>query len=91
MIGDGKCQQMCNVPQNFYDNGDCCLPTIIEHVCDRDDRDDIGGSCICHEDQSLHPGLEGKEIPELKIIRVFISTHILLTISSQCESHKGCL
>ena len=51
---------MCNVPQNFYDNGDCCLASIIDHFCHNLDMEDIKGDCQCHEDNTRHPGLEGK-------------------------------
>jgi hypothetical protein len=60
LIGDGRCQRMCNVPQNFYDNGDCCLASIVEHYCHNEEVEDINGDCVCHEDNTIHPGLEGK-------------------------------
>ena len=51
---------MCNVPANLYDNGDCCLASIVEHYCHNTEVKDISGDCVCHEDNTRHPGLEGK-------------------------------
>ena len=51
---------MCNVAQNLFDNGDCCLVTIEEHYCHNEEVEDIIGDCVCHEDNIQHPGFEGK-------------------------------
>ena len=53
---------MCNVPANLYDNGDCCLASIVEHYCHNTEMKDISGDCVCHEDNTRHPGLEGKGV-----------------------------
>jgi len=63
LIGDGRCQRMCNVAQNMYDNGDCCLASIIEHYCHNEEVEDIAGDCVCHEDNTIHPGLEERGCP----------------------------
>ena len=72
LIGDGRCQRMCNVPQNFYDNGDCCLTSIIDHYCHKvEEREDINGDCVCHEDSTRHPGLEGKVVTNRSGVLLF--------------------
>ena len=54
LIGDGRCQNLCNNPQNLYDMGDCCLPNIIEYFCATG-----YGDCKCHENGIMEIGLEG--------------------------------
>ena len=71
---------MCNVPQNLYDNGDCCLASIVEHYCHNKELEDIQGDCICHEDGTRHPGLEGKKIFSKPVLQYFSTAICLMQI-----------
>lgn len=43
----GYCDDLSNSKECNFDNGDCCLPLIKTDHCSQ---------CICHQDNSVHPG-----------------------------------
>ena len=45
-IGNGKCNDKCNLKDFDYDEGDCCLEQIHNMHCI---------DCVCHLDQLKHP------------------------------------
>ena len=49
-IGDGYCDDTNNNVECNYDGNDCCLPAIVDDFC---------SVCICHEDGTKHPSLNG--------------------------------
>lgn len=46
MIGDGVCDDGCNTEQLDFDQGDCCLSTVINFKCNL---------CRCYEHQNSKP------------------------------------
>lgn len=45
-IGNGQCNDECNLKAHGYDGFDCCLSTIHDYFCI---------SCICHLNNKRHP------------------------------------
>ena len=43
--GDGFCDEACNVPEEHFDKGDCCLDLVSSDFC---------SNCFCYEDCTFH-------------------------------------